>query len=133
MGGMGEHGQGGITRRKDGRLTVRITMPSGRRVERAVPAMKDGRAQRRLAERIQRELVEARAADLDPSGQTLEAYLRSWLRSLADARHARIRPRTLEFYTMIVDQHVPSELGRIRLDRLGERHVQAWQIGRAHV
>src|SRR5690349_21701590 len=98
MGGMGNHGEGGITRRKDGRLTVRVTMPSGRRVERTIPAMKDGRRQRRLAEAQLRELVEARAADLEPSSQTLEAYLRSWLAGLADARIARIRPRTLEFY-----------------------------------
>lgn len=126
MGGMGTHGEGGITKRADGRLQVRVTMPNGRRVYRMVPAMKDGRIQRRLAERIQRELVEARAADLDPSGQTLEAYLRSWLRGLADDRRAKVRPRTLEFYTMIVEQHILPTLGRIRLDRLGERQIQSW-------
>ncbi|HET7030350.1 MAG TPA: site-specific integrase [Candidatus Limnocylindrales bacterium] len=123
---MGTHGEGGITRRKDGRLTARITMPSGRRLERTIPAMKDGKRQRQLAERALRELQDARAADLEPSTQTLEAYLRSWLRGLADARHARVRPRTLEFYTMIAEQHVIPTLGGIRLDRLGERHVQAW-------
>jgi integrase len=126
MATMSEHGRGGILRRKDGRLQVRITMPSGRRLSRTIPAMRDGKAQRRLAEKAQRELIDARAADLDPSGQTLAAYLRSWLKGLADARHARVRPRTLEFYTAVIEQHVIPTLGTIRLDRLGERQVQAW-------
>jgi integrase len=123
---MGAHGEGGIARRKDGRLSVRITMPSGRRIERTVPAMKDGRAQRRLAGRLLAELVEARRADLEPASQTLAVYLRSWLAGLRDARHARVRPRTLEFYSMIVEQHIIPALGGHRLERLSERHVQAW-------
>jgi integrase len=98
----------------------------GRRVYRMVPAMKDARAQRRLAEKYRRELVEARLADLNPSGQTLEAYLRSWLRGLGDGPRPKVRPRTLEFYTMIVEQRILPTLGRTRLDRLTVRQVQAW-------
>lgn len=124
---MGGHGEGGTTRRKDGRITVRITMPGGKRLTRTIPAMKDGRAQRRLADRQLLELREARAADLEPETQTLEAYLRSWLGSLRDT--GRVRPRTLDFYSMIVEQRIIPTLGGIRLHRLGERQVQAWLDG----
>lgn len=124
---MTSHGDGGITPRKDGRLSVRITMPGGRRLTRTIPAMKDRRAQRRLAERQLLELREARAADLEPETQTLEAYLRSWLGSLRDT--GRVRPRTLDFYSMIVEQRIIPTLGGIRLHRLGERQVQAWLDG----
>lgn len=119
-------GEGGITRRKDGRLTVRITMPSGRRLTRTIGAMKDGRAQRRLAERALRELRDARAADLEPSSQTLAAYLRSWLAGLRDARHAKVRPRTIEFYEAVCEGHIIPTLGGYRLDRLSEVHVEGW-------
>jgi integrase len=127
MPNVGAHGEGGITKREDGRLTVRITMPGGNRLTRTIPAMKDGRAQRRLAEAQLRELREARAADLEPETQTLEAYLRSWLRSLGETR--RVRPRTIEFYSMIVEQRIIPTLGGHRLHRLSERHVQAWLDG----
>lgn len=123
---MGTHGEGSIGRRTDGRLQVRVTWPDGRRIYRMIPAMADGRRQRRLAEAARRELIALREADLEPSTQTLEAFLRSWLRGLRDARHARIKPRTLEFYTMIVENHIVPALGGHRLGRLGERHVQAW-------
>jgi integrase len=91
-----------------------------------IPAMADARAQARKAEAVRRELIGLREQDLEPSTQTLEAFLRSWLRGLRDARSRRIRPRTLEFYTMIVERHILPTLGHHRLGRLGERHVQAW-------
>ena len=126
MGGMGRHGDGGITKRVDGRLQVTITLPSGRRLFRYVPRMDDRAAQRRLAVKALRELRDVRTLELEPERQTVAAYLRSWLEAARDARRARIRPRTLEFYTMIVEQHVIPVLGGHQLDQLSERHVQAW-------
>lgn len=136
MGRMGRHGAGSIVRRRDGRLQVSLTWPDGRRVYRQIAALpetadpkarrKEERAQFERAEAALRELVAAREADLEPSTQTLAAYLRSWLRGLRDARNARIRPRTLEFYSMIVESHIIPALGGHRLGRLSERHVQAW-------
>ena len=126
MGGMGSHGDGGTTRRRDGRIQVSITLLSGRRLYRYVPKMDDQVAQRRLAKRVLRELRESRSLELEPERQTLAAYLRSWLAGERDARRSRIRPRTLEFYTMIVEQHVIPVLGGHQLDQLTERHVQAW-------
>ena len=126
MGGMGRHGDGGTSRRPDGRIQVAITLPSGKRLYRYVPRMDDKAAQRRLADRALRELREARRLELEPERQTLAVFLRSWLASLRDARHARVRPRTLEFYTMIAEQRIIPVLGGIRLDRLTVAAVQAW-------
>lgn len=129
MATMGAHGEGGTTRRRDGRVQVAITMPNGRRVYRTIPRMSDPKRQKRLAAEALRQLVAAREADLDPAGQTLEEFLRSWLRSMADATHARIRPNTVAFYTTIADKHLIPVLGGYSLDRLSERHVQAWLDG----
>lgn len=126
---VGRHGDGGITRRADGRLQVSITLTTGRRIYRTIPRLTDPKRQRELAERARRELVTMREAELDPAGQTLADYLRSWLRSMADARNARIRPNTLIGYTTIAELHLIPVLGDHRLESLRERHVQSWLDG----
>lgn len=124
MTGMGEHGQGGVTELPDGRFRASITMPDGRRVWRRAKT-------RREAERERRKLVEMREADLDPSSRTLAEWLRSWLASLRDAKHQRVRPRTLDHYTLIVERHIIPALGGRKIASLSERHVQAWLDGDA--
>lgn len=127
------YGDGGITKRPDGRLQVAVSI-DGRRTYRMVPARlvrRDPKAAQKLAEAYQRELGDRRDADLSPSTQTLGVYLRSWIAGLRDAKRQRIRSRTLEGYAMIVEQHIVPDLGAIRLDRLSERHVQAWIDGQS--
>ena len=127
MGGL--HGDGGITKRKDGRLQVSITMPNGRRAYRMIPRDKDPKRQAKRAEDVRRELVRIREADLDPAGQTVADYLRSWLRSMTSATHARQRPNTVAAYRNAVELHIIPVLGGYRLERLSERHIQAWIDG----
>lgn len=98
---------------------VAVTMPDGHRVWRTRPTW-------RAAERARRELVEARELDLDPTRQTLADYLRSWLGSLRDARNQRVRPRTLEHYTLVVERHIVPALGSLKLSAVTGRRVQAW-------
>lgn len=131
MADVGRHGDGGVTKRADGRLQVSITLTTGRRIYRTIPRLTDPKRQKELAERARRELVTMREAELDPAGQTLADYLRSWLRSMADARNARIRPNTLIGYTTIAELHLIPVLGDHRLENLRERHVQAWLDGLA--
>lgn len=123
---MGAHGEGGIGKRRlDGRLPVSIVI-NGQRVYRMIPAMADRREQYRLARAAQRELIDLRRADVNPSGQTLAEWLRSWIRGLPDGRR-KLAPRTIEFYSMIVEQRIaPRPIGKIRMDRLTERDVQRW-------
>jgi integrase len=120
---MGVHGDGGITKRADGRLQVSITMPNGRRLYRYVPKDRDRKRQRQLANDLLARLREARETDLDPSRLTLAAFLQSWLESLRES--GRVRPRTLESYASLAAPLVAS-LGGYRLEHLSERHVQRW-------
>lgn len=101
------------------RWRVVVTMPDGHRVWRRA-------ASPREAERIRRQLVEARELDLDPTRQTLEGWLRSWIAGLRSARHQRIRPRTLDHYEMIVERHIIPALGSLRLSQVTVARVQAW-------
>lgn len=129
MATVGAHGRGGVTRRRDGRLQVALTMTSGERVYRTIPRMTDPKRQRELANRALRELVRLREAELDPAGQTLAEYLRWWLASVASATHRRIRPNTLAFYRIMAERHVIPTLGDVALVSLTERHVQSWLDG----
>jgi integrase len=62
------------------RWRVAVTMADGRRVWRTAYSERE-------AERLRAALVEARELDLDPSRQTLEGFLRSWIAGLRDAKH----------------------------------------------
>ncbi len=120
MGQSREKGQGTIVPIKDGtRFRIAVTMADGRRVWRTARTPRE-------AERIRRDLVEARELDLDPTRQTLAAFLRDWIRGLRDARHQRVRPRTLDGYEATVELHIIPALGRYKLAALTPRRVQAW-------
>jgi len=101
------------------RWRVAVTMADGRRVWRTAKTPRE-------AERIRRQLVEARELDLDPTRQTLAAFLRSWIAGLRDARHQRVRPRTLDSYASVVENHVIPTLGSLKLAAVTPRRVQAW-------
>jgi len=127
---VGEHGQGSKvpieTRRKDGtirhRIRVAVTMADGRRVWRTARTERE-------ADRIRAQLVEARELDLDPSRQTLAAWLRSWIGRLRDAKRQRLAPRTLASYAMIVETHIIPGLdprNRLPLTKLTAARIQAW-------
>jgi integrase len=129
---MGQHGDGTITARRDGRLQVAVTMLDRRREFAYVPkslVRRDPKAAARMAERLRDELLERRDAELEPGRQTLAAYLRSWLTSLEQAKRRKVRPRTLEHYRLIVEAHIIPALGSVRLDRLREPAVQRWLDG----
>lgn len=117
---VGRHGAGSITKRKTGPpFQVSVTMTGGRRVYRYADDL-------RSAERIRRELVAQREADVDPTRQTVADFLRSWISGLRDAKRQRVRPRTLEHYALIVERHIIPSLGRYTLPALREVHVQRW-------
>lgn len=122
------YGDGTITLRADGRLQVAV-MIDGRRRFRYVAARTVKASPKAAMERardLRRGLLRARDAQLDPSAQTLADFLRSWISGLRDAKRQRVRPRTLDHYAMIVERHIIPALGHHKLERLSERHVQAW-------
>jgi integrase len=116
---MGAHGQGSKSQLANGRWRVAVTMADGtRRFRRA--------RTEREADRALAELLVARAMDLDPTRQTLGDYLASWIAGLEGARNARIRPRTLEHYRLVVERHIVPALGTLRLSALTARRIQSW-------
>lgn len=116
---MGRHGAGSIVRRKHGPPYHATLIVGGRRVYRYASTPEEAALE--LAE-----LHRLRKLDLDPTRQTVADFLRSWITGLRDARHQRVRPRTLEHYALIVEQHIVPALGGHRLPGLREHHVQAW-------
>ena len=86
----------------------------GRLVRRRAPTQ--GEALARLSDlRVQRDL------GVVPSGQTLEAYLRSWLR---DSAAARVRQNTLRDYRDKIESYLIPAMGKVPLERLTPQHVQ---------
>ncbi len=110
-------GQGSIRLRTDGRWEVRI-FAGRRRISRVLPVG----ANRRDAERVREELVRSERDGrlLGTPRQTVEMYLRSWL---AGTAANTLRPRSLERYTSIVEQHILPTAGQLQLDRFSEQHV----------
>ena len=104
------------------RWRVAVTMADGRRVYRRASSPKE-------AERIRRQLVEARELDLDPTRQTVGEYLRSWIVGLRSPRHQRVRDSTLAHYERVVERIIIPVLGDRKLAALNPRHVQAWVDG----
>lgn len=122
MAPMGNHGQGTIVPLPNGRYRIAVTMADGRRIWRRARTERE-------AERVRSKLVEARELDLDPSRQTLAAWLRSWIQSLRDAKRQRLAPRTLDHYAMIVEQHIIPGLdpkAKLPLTKVTASRIQAW-------
>jgi integrase len=116
---MGEHGRGTIRQEANGRWRVAVTMADGRRVFRRERTAEQ-------AEETLRALVEARDLELEPRRLTLEGWLRSWIDGMATARNARVRPRTLEHYRLVAEEHIIPALGKLELRRVTAGRIQAW-------
>jgi integrase len=117
-------GQGTITPISDSpggqkRWRVAVTMADGRRVWRTAHSPRE-------AERVRAKLVEARELDLDPTRQTLAAWLRSWIAAERGAKVSRIRPTTLDTYGTIIEKHIIPALGAYKLSAVTPARVQAW-------
>jgi len=97
------------------RWRVAVTMADGRRVYRRAASPKE-------AERIRKQLVEARELDLDPTRQTVGEYLASWIAGLRKGR--RVRDNTLRAYSYAVAKMEP--LAGRKLVALRAQHVQDW-------
>ncbi len=119
MASMGQHGKGTIRQEPSGRWRVAVTMGDGRRVFRRERTRED-------AESTLAQLMESRDLDLDPRRRTLAAYLRSWIDGMRGAKNQRVRPRTLDHYELIVEQHIIPTLGGYTLPKVTATRIQAW-------
>jgi integrase len=104
--------------RSDGRWEVRLWV-RGRRHTRALPVG----TTRGMAERAREDLARADrdGRAIGSPRQTVADYLRSWLDVTATKT---LRPRSLERYTGVIEQHVLPTAGTIPLERFSRQHVE---------
>ncbi|MCL6633429.1 MAG: site-specific integrase [Alicyclobacillus herbarius] len=83
---------------------------------------KRGFKTKREAEQYLSEVTKAlhEGTHVEPSRQTLESYLRSWL---AD-KQTQIRPGTWRSYSWLVERHVIPRIGHLQLGKLRPSHLQ---------
>ena len=111
-------GEGSIYKRGDGRWVGAFMLPDGLR--KSLYARTRGEVSTRLRE------AQQKAADGLPvaAGRTtIAAFLRWWLENRAAPT---VRPRTLEAYTSIVEQHLIPALGKARLSALTPDSIVAF-------
>lgn len=113
--------QGSIYRRKsDGRWvgSVSLGMVDGKRQRKTVYGSTQTEVRKKLTE-IQSRLD--RGIPVRTSSPTVAQYLDSWLESVE--KQGR-RPKTIQNYRQAIENHLKPALGRHRLEKLTQHHVQ---------
>ncbi|MCC7103663.1 MAG: site-specific integrase [Chloroflexi bacterium] len=109
--------EGTVYKRKDGRWCAAVTV-NGR--QRYVYA----RTRQAAAEQLARALADVQSGLSLPSQKlTVRDYLSRWL---DDAAKPKVRPRTFESYSMIVNRHLIPSLGRVPLAKLSPVDAQRY-------
>lgn len=118
---MREQGSGTVTKRKDGRWAVGVTMPSGKR---RWAYCKRGTSKKDASKFLERMLEQREEhADLGPD-PLLGPFLRRWLEA-----KSRLRPGTLVAYESIIRNHLDPAFGKLRLSKLTPLQVQRFAGG----
>lgn len=105
------------------RWRIAVTMADGRRVWRTAGSPRE-------AERIRAQLVAARELDLDPTRQTVEGFLRSWIDGLRRSKQRRVKATTVDHYVSILERLVIPELGALKLaSHVLASRIQSWTDG----
>ena len=115
------HGGGTITKRKDGRWQVAVTVgydERGRQVRKYAYTRTKAEAERKLAE-LQ---VKYGSGDVaDPGRLTVGDLLERWL----DYKRVRVRQTTLYGYQNVVRKHIMPRIGHVRLAKLSAFHLES--------
>src|SRR5450759_2499980 len=100
--------EGSLFKRKDGRWVAQVTL-EGRAVSKYFKTQKEGR------EWLKQMLAQIDEGLTFMGAQTsLEAYMTEWLKTIS----MTVRPKTLEQYTQVVNQHILPALGSNKLKDL---------------
>jgi len=108
------NGEGTIRQRTDGRWEAQLSLPGGKRKSVYGKTRKEARDALKVALKKLDDGV-----DLGAPGQTLEAFLESWL---AESK-SRVRPKTHRTYQDLLRLHVIPDIGKIQLDRLAAPQI----------
>ncbi len=113
------HGEGTISRRKDGTWEGKISLgygTDGKRKRKTVYGRTQAEVREKL-ERVKREVADGTFTD---AKLNVADYLRQWL---AEAKRT-VKPGTLEQYVYCVESHIKPRVGTVRLDKLTPLQVQ---------
>jgi integrase len=114
------HNEGSIYQRADGRWVAVIDLGyvAGKRVRKTFYR----KTRKEAAAKLNEELANLRRGGIVASSDTtVESFLRLWLQESVQGHKA---PRTVESYTSLIERHIIPEIGRHRLGKLDQSHVQ---------
>jgi integrase len=112
------HGEGSITRRKDGRFQAALTLETHKR------KYFYGKTRKEVQDKLNHALYEQKQATLATGPQqTLGVYLDKWLEQVVKLTK---RPNTYNGYRSVVNAHLKPSLGHIKLQKLTVEHLQAF-------
>ncbi len=119
-----QHGEGSITRLKNGRFQVRVSYWDGARLRRVARYAKTAVEAARVLSDLRRQVQVAGGAGVpsDPARMTVAAFADVFLSAIRD----QVRPRTWDRYESLLRTHVVPHLGRLRLRDLHPAQVQRW-------
>jgi integrase len=113
------NGEGSIYQRKsDGKWVGSITLENGKR------RVYYGKTRKEVADKLKAAFHEQQQGTLIKSStQTVAQFLTDWLENV---HRRRVRPRTYERYSEVINLHIIPALGHYQLQKLTAQHVQAF-------
>lgn len=112
------HGEGSITRRKDGRYQAALTLENHKR------KYFYGETRKEVQDKLNRALYEQKQGTLTTGPQqTVKAYLERWIEQVVKLTR---RANTYKGYRSVVECHLVPALGHIKLQKLTVEHIQAF-------
>ena len=115
------HGEGSIYQRADGRWVAVIDLGyvGGKRKRQTFYR----KTRKEAAAKLNEELANLhKGGAVTSSDTTIEVFLRMWLEESVRGHSA---PSTVESYTGMIETHIIPELGRYRIGKLDQSHVQS--------
>ena len=112
------HGEGSITRRKDGRYQGAITLENHKR------KYFYGETRKEVQDKVNRALYEQKQGALATGPQqTLKVFLEKWLEQVC---RLTMKPNTYKTYRSMARAHIIPALGHIKLQKLTVEHLQGF-------
>ncbi len=112
------HGEGSITRRKDGRYQAAITLENHKR------KYFYGKNRKEVQDKLNRALYDQKQGALATGPQqTLKVFLEKWLEQVC---RLTMKPNTYKTYRSMARAHIIPALGHIKLQKLTVEHLQGF-------
>lgn len=119
------HNEGSIYQRDDGLwvATVSLGMVNGKRKRKYIYGRTRAEVNRK---RIQLQNEHQRGVPVQTASTTMATFLDRWLATVKPT----IRPKTFKSYEMIVQRHLVPALGRVKVEKVTQQHVQELMVAK---